>query len=158
MATLRKGTPEWFSSQKATVMATDEYDASFVDFCSEVYVQLKHGLSHYHPLFEGWVCSNFLADFVTDTFATAFPVLYGLFKLVAIRECKKKNNGVTPETVTCLVISHERIRLTKIIFGKIYTMLDDYIFQFFLFFWQFNNLKAWLYDVLYITVVQITFN
>ncbi|CAH1987257.1 unnamed protein product [Acanthoscelides obtectus] len=54
VATLRRGTPEWFSSLKASVMPMQgEYDASFVDFCSEVYVQLKHSLSHYHPLFEG---------------------------------------------------------------------------------------------------------
>ncbi|KAJ8969341.1 hypothetical protein NQ317_007795 [Molorchus minor] len=53
VATLRRGTPEWFAALKATVMSNDEFDASFVDFCSEVYVQLKHGLSHYHPLFEG---------------------------------------------------------------------------------------------------------
>ncbi|CAH1112489.1 unnamed protein product [Psylliodes chrysocephalus] len=34
-------------------MTSDEYDPSFVDFCSELYVQLKQALSHYHPLFEG---------------------------------------------------------------------------------------------------------
>ncbi|KAK9871545.1 hypothetical protein WA026_012922 [Henosepilachna vigintioctopunctata] len=34
-------------------MCDDEYDSSFVDFCTEIYVHLEHGLSHYHPLFEG---------------------------------------------------------------------------------------------------------
>ncbi|XP_064213370.1 BAI1-associated protein 3 isoform X2 [Tribolium castaneum] len=53
VATLRKGTPEWFQSLKSSIMTSDEYDACFVDFCSEVYVHLQHGLSHYHPLFEG---------------------------------------------------------------------------------------------------------
>ncbi|XP_076272507.1 BAI1 associated protein 3 [Rhynchophorus ferrugineus] len=51
--TLRKGTPEWFGSLKGSFMTSEEYDASLVDFCSEVYVQLRHGLHHYHPLFEG---------------------------------------------------------------------------------------------------------
>ncbi|XP_044760714.1 BAI1-associated protein 3 [Coccinella septempunctata] len=53
VATLRKGTPEWFNCLKSVVMPTDEYDNTFVDFCTEVYVHLEHGLSHYHPLFEG---------------------------------------------------------------------------------------------------------
>ncbi|KAL3275866.1 hypothetical protein HHI36_020605 [Cryptolaemus montrouzieri] len=50
---MRKGTPEWFNFLRATMMPNDEYDGSFVDFCTEVYVHLEHGLSHYHPLFEG---------------------------------------------------------------------------------------------------------
>ncbi|XP_057657644.1 BAI1-associated protein 3 isoform X1 [Diorhabda carinulata] len=53
VASLRKGTPEWFKSLKNAIMTSDEYDPSFVDFCSELYVQLKQALSHYHPLFEG---------------------------------------------------------------------------------------------------------
>ncbi|CAH1171241.1 unnamed protein product [Phaedon cochleariae] len=53
VATLRRGTPEWFSVLRASIMTSEEYDPSFVVFCSELYVQLKHGLSHYHPLFEG---------------------------------------------------------------------------------------------------------
>ncbi|KAG5886888.1 hypothetical protein JTB14_003789 [Gonioctena quinquepunctata] len=53
VATLRKGTPEWFGSLKASVMSSEEYDPSFVVFCSELYVQMQHGLLHYHPLFEG---------------------------------------------------------------------------------------------------------
>ncbi|CAG9770591.1 unnamed protein product [Ceutorhynchus assimilis] len=53
VATLRKGTPEWFNGLKNVLMNPEEYDTTFVHFCSEVYVQLKHGLNHYHPLFEG---------------------------------------------------------------------------------------------------------
>lgn len=53
VATLRKGTPEWFNALKSVVMPTEEFDNSFVDFCTEIYVNLEHGLSHYHPLFEG---------------------------------------------------------------------------------------------------------
>ncbi|KAL1518076.1 hypothetical protein ABEB36_001756 [Hypothenemus hampei] len=53
VATLRKGTPEWFHNLKHVLMNPEEYDSTFVDFCSEVYVQLKHALNHYHPLFEG---------------------------------------------------------------------------------------------------------
>lgn len=68
MATLRKGTPEWFSSLKSSVMTVDEYDGSFVDFCSEVYVQLKHSLSHYHPLFEGYIFLRTIFD-ITDSWS-----------------------------------------------------------------------------------------
>lgn len=43
-------------------MTSDEYDNCFVDFCSEVYVHLQHGLSHYHPLFEGYDEYHFAHD------------------------------------------------------------------------------------------------
>lgn len=53
VATLRKGTPEWFVNLRANVMSSDEYDSSFVDFCSEIHLHLQHALSHFHPIFEG---------------------------------------------------------------------------------------------------------
>ncbi|CAG9835482.1 unnamed protein product [Diabrotica balteata] len=53
VASLRKGTPEWFRSLKFSVIASDEYDPTFVDFCAELYIQLRQALSHYHPIFEG---------------------------------------------------------------------------------------------------------
>lgn len=53
MATLRRGTPEWFKNLKANIMTSDEYDNSFVEFCAEIYIHLQHSLSHYHPIFEG---------------------------------------------------------------------------------------------------------
>lgn len=53
MAALRKGTPDWFHGLRAAIMASEEYDSSFVDFCSEIFVNLQHSLSYYHPLFEG---------------------------------------------------------------------------------------------------------
>ena len=55
MATLRKGTPEWMTNLRNNLMPPTQYDHTFVDFCSEVYVHLQHALSHYHPLFEGYV-------------------------------------------------------------------------------------------------------
>ncbi|XP_065160507.1 BAI1-associated protein 3 isoform X2 [Atheta coriaria] len=53
VAAIRKGTPEWFALMKNSILTPNEYDASFIDFCSEIYYHLHHGLSHYHPLFEG---------------------------------------------------------------------------------------------------------
>ncbi|XP_017779059.1 PREDICTED: BAI1-associated protein 3 isoform X2 [Nicrophorus vespilloides] len=53
VAAIRKGTPEWFGNLKSSIVKVDEYDNAFVEFCAEVYVHLEHGLSHYHPLFEG---------------------------------------------------------------------------------------------------------
>ncbi|GJQ84188.1 hypothetical protein Trydic_g2862 [Trypoxylus dichotomus] len=53
VATLRKGTPEWMNNLKNSIMAGEEYDHSFVDFLSEIFIHLQHARSHYHPLFEG---------------------------------------------------------------------------------------------------------
>ncbi|KAF5278098.1 hypothetical protein FQR65_LT03614 [Abscondita terminalis] len=53
VAALRKGTPDWFVGLRSITMTIDEYDSSFVDFCSEIYISLQHSLSYYHPLFEG---------------------------------------------------------------------------------------------------------
>uniref|UniRef100_A0A6P7GIH8 BAI1-associated protein 3-like n=1 Tax=Diabrotica virgifera virgifera TaxID=50390 RepID=A0A6P7GIH8_DIAVI len=60
VASLRKGTPEWFRSLKFSVIASDEYDPTFVDFCAELYIQLRQALSHYHPIFEGVMLKIFL--------------------------------------------------------------------------------------------------
>ncbi|KAJ8953187.1 hypothetical protein NQ318_003223 [Aromia moschata] len=48
VATLRKGTPEWFAALKAAVMTSDEFDASFVDFCSEV----TNGIPYFSVVFK----------------------------------------------------------------------------------------------------------
>ncbi|XP_025835570.1 BAI1-associated protein 3 [Agrilus planipennis] len=53
VAALRKGTPDWFTNLKNSTLTSDEYDESFADFCSVLYVNLQHNLSYYHPLFEG---------------------------------------------------------------------------------------------------------
>ncbi|XP_022901984.1 BAI1-associated protein 3 isoform X2 [Onthophagus taurus] len=52
--TLRKGTPEWVTYLKNSILNFNhDYDNFFVQFCSEIYVHLQQALSHYHPIFEG---------------------------------------------------------------------------------------------------------